>query len=232
MNPQSCIVPILATDDAGNVKHFLGTGSFVQHEHLLLTADHVVRDWPGPLAIVVLPHDLSVLFPATVMYRDRSHDIALLFVPRYKAPQPLPIVTQHHPNQFIVSLEYGTTKVAGRHIRFAPATRIGNITRAINVQDILGLAGDEALELSFPALKGASGAPVMSNDQTFALHGMVVANVSYHLLPAQIESVIDNGAKTEEHVSYMLPQALAVNSKHVLTAIAAARALPGSPIAG
>jgi hypothetical protein len=231
MNPQSCIVPVLAIDEAGNIQHFLGTGSFVQKDHLLLTADHVIRDWSGRIAVVLLS-DLSTLFPASVVHRDQQHDIALLFVPGYKAPQPLSIVTEHNPNQFVVCFEYGTTRVAGKNIRFSPATRIGNITRSIDVQDMLGPAGDDALELSFPALKGASGAPVLSNDVAFALHGMVVSNVSYHLLPVQIESVIDNGAKTEEHISYMLPQALAVNSKHVLTAIAAASALPGSPIAG
>jgi S1-C subfamily serine protease len=233
MDPKLSIVPVLAIDEAGNVKHFLGTGSFVDRDHLLLTADHVIRDWAGQIAIVVEPN-LTTLFRANVVYRDQSHDLALLVVPAYKAPKPIPVAADspYHPNQFVLAFEYGTTKVAGREIHFAPATRIGNITRQLDVRDMLGLAGDGALELSFPALRGASGAPVISNDGRFALYGVIVANVSYHLLPAQIESVIDERSGTREEVRYMLPQALAVNSRHVAAAIAAAQALPGNLLAG
>jgi len=233
MDPKSCIVPIFAVDEAGNIVHFLGTGSFVDRDHLLLTADHVVRDWPGPIAIIVEP-DLSTLFRANLVYRDQPHDLALLIVPAYKAPRPIPVAADspYHLNQFFLAFEYGTTRVAGRNIQLAPATRIGNITRQLNVQDMLGPAGDGALELSFPALRGASGAPIISNDNRFALYGVIVSNVSYHLLPVQIESVIDERDGTREELRYMLPQALAVNSRHVAAAISAAAALPGSPLAG
>lgn len=133
MDPHLCIVPILAIDETGNIVHFLGTGSFVEREHLLLTADHVIRDWPGPIAVVP-KHDLSTLIRANVIYRDQPHDLALLFVPGYKAPQPIPVAADspYHPNQFVLAFEFGTTRVAGRSIHFAPATRIGNITRILN----------------------------------------------------------------------------------------------------
>ena len=66
------------------------------------------------------------------------------------------------------------------------------------------------LELSFPALKGASGAPVLSN-ASFELLGVVKANVSYELLPAQIESIQDEAGVVTEETKFFLPQALAVN---------------------
>jgi S1-C subfamily serine protease len=94
----------------------------------------------------------------------------------------------------------------------SPATRLGNVTRSMAV-DFLGAAGEDALELSFPALRGASGSPVLN--QQLEVIGLVVANASYHLLPAQIESVIDEKNKVTEEIKYMLPQALAVNCKFI-----------------
>ncbi len=70
------------------------------------------------------------------------------------------------------------------------------------------------LELSFPALRGASGAPVVSIGNEVVLWGIIVANVSYHLLPAQIEKVVE-GDTTVEEIKYLLPQAIAVNVKHL-----------------
>lgn len=181
---------------------------------MLLTADHVIRDWSGLFAITEFPN-LDSLFDAEVIARDEQHDLALLEVHGYEPPSVLPLAEAHQTNETMVTFEYGTTTVAGSAITLAPATRLGNITRIIDVTYRLGPAGIEALELSFPALRGASGAPVVSNDGTFKLHGVVVANISYHLLPAQIASVLDEKNEIFEETHFMLPQALAVNVKHV-----------------
>jgi hypothetical protein len=48
------------------------------------------------------------------------------------------------------------------------------------------------LELSFPALKGASGSAVTElRGSQLIVHGILVANTEHHLLPAQIETVLD-----------------------------------------
>jgi hypothetical protein len=70
------------------------------------------------------------------------------------------------------------------------------------------------LELSFPALRGASGAPVLSN-LTFRLWGIITANVAYHLLPVQIEHVWDDEGQITEETRFLLPQAIAVHVKHL-----------------
>ena len=70
------------------------------------------------------------------------------------------------------------------------------------------------LELSFPALKGASGAPVLSNG-SFELLGVIKANVGYELLPAQIESIHDQSGTVMEETKFFLPQGLAVNVAEV-----------------
>jgi hypothetical protein len=69
------------------------------------------------------------------------------------------------------------------------------------------------LELSFPALKGASGAPVVV-EVSGVVVGMIVENVQHELLPSHIERVTD-GAKHVEEIKYVLPSAKAISWKHL-----------------
>lgn len=46
----------------------------------------------------------------------------------------------------------------------------------------------EVLDLSFPALKGSSGAPIIVEHDGMVT-GMIVANIERHLLPAQVERI-------------------------------------------
>lgn len=43
----------------------------------------------------------------------------------------------------------------------------------------------------------------------------MVANAAYHLLPQQIESVLDEKNNLFEEIRYMLPQAVAVNIRQL-----------------
>lgn len=215
MTPSEFILPIFALNENGGVEHFLGTGSFILENDLLLTADHVIRDWPNQLAVALLS-DLTLRYLAKVVCRDQDHDLALLRVEGYQSPT---VVTPRasstiQTNRQVMTFEYGTTVTAGNVITVLPATRIGNITRQIDLSSSYGPAGEKCLELSFPALRGASGAPVLSNDD-FSLQGVIIANVSYHLLPCQIESVLDNSNTLLEETKFMLPQAIAVDASHV-----------------
>ena len=71
------------------------------------------------------------------------------------------------------------------------------------------------LELSFPALKGASGAPIMEWLPPFKLWGIVKVNIRAELIPAQIETVVNGQGKIEEETKFYLPQALAIHVKHI-----------------
>jgi hypothetical protein len=80
----------------------------------------------------------------------------------------------------------------------------------------------EMLELSFPALKGASGAPVFL-EQSLQVVGVVVANVERELLPAQVlRSVADSGDVHEE-ILYFMPNGLAVSQGPLEEVVAEAR---------
>lgn len=209
------IVPILGIVEPPEIFKFLGTGSFVGSPPRLVTADHVVRDWKGPLAIVILP-DTDHPLPAHIIARHPAIDVALLEVPGFIPPRVLQPAEDRElaHNVPVICFEYGTTRTEEGQIFLHPATRMGNVTRILDLTHRYGEAGRSALELSFPALLGASGAPVVSNT-TFRLWGMVIANVGYHLLPAQIESIVDEQGRVTEETRFLLPQAVAVHVKHI-----------------
>ncbi len=218
--PSQSIVPVVALVPSEGFR-LLGTASFVVEGDLLLTADHVIGEWRGEIGICLQTTPVTV-HKATTILRDNQHDIALLRVTGYKAPRPLSVPTDipYHLNQFVAAFEFGSSVQTSERLHLSPATRIGNITRILDLQDRFGPGGESMLELSFPALKGASGAPVITNDGRFAILGMLVANVGYHLLPVQVETVLDQRNEILEEIKYLLPQALAVNSRHIAAAIA------------
>jgi len=185
MKPDESIVPVFGIDD-NNIKHFLGTGTFVEQKPFLVTAYHVIKDWTGKF-VTVFVHDLQHVYQLNVVIVDPDADLAVLEAPGCQVSQNIAIATTDEflSNQQIVSFEYSTTRTVGKSIHLAPATCLGNITRMLNMTDKYGKAGDGILELSFPALRGASGSPILSNSE-FQLLGIVIANVEYHLLPTQI----------------------------------------------
>ena len=52
----------------------------------------------------------------------------------------------------------------------------------------------------------------------------MIANVSYHLLPSQIESVLDERNQLLEETKYMLPLGIAVNVEAVRQMLVECRA--------
>src|SRR6476620_6686910 len=211
-------VPIFGLNPTSDgVRAFLGTGGFITDGAVLLTADHVICDWTGPFGCAGF--DLEVV-PLEVVDRDPAHDLALLRTTLEHHPPSVlnvppdcdPLV---HTNVTVQAYEYGTTEVSAAGIQVNPAVRLGNITRDFRALDALGPAGDAALELSFPALRGASGAPVFYNFAPWTVVGVVVANHGYHLLPAQTESVLNKDNTMLEETKYLLPQAIPVHIKHL-----------------
>jgi hypothetical protein len=70
------------------------------------------------------------------------------------------------------------------------------------------------LDTSFPALQGASGAPIL-RARDFAVVGMLVANHERHLLPAQVVRIETNNEALEE-TRYLLPVGKAIEAHFVL----------------
>lgn len=72
------------------------------------------------------------------------------------------------------------------------------------------------LGLSFPALKGASGAPFI-DERTGLVLGMIVGNTERVLLPTQIAPVT-RGHATVDEVRYFAPYACAIMARYLRNA--------------
>jgi hypothetical protein len=214
-------VPVLGLQPDGDVPTFLGTGFIVGDGSLLVTADHILRKWTGPLGFATAANP-SHAFSLEILERDWRHDLALLRVAdNYRPPNMPPLDVDRDDFSVLTdrqmrTVEYGNTRVReDGNLRLSPATRLGNVTRVYDATEQLrSPAGVDALELSFPALLGASGAPVFETGSQRVV-GVIVASARHHLLPVEIEtSLTDDNAMMSE-TKYLLPQALAVNIKHL-----------------
>lgn len=212
--PSDFVVPIVGLDDDESCGPFLGTGVFVS-ENFLVTCNHVLEQWQGKYGVAIEAKSRN--FCAEVIKTDKNHDLALLNVKDYQPPHWVSLEDESEIvlNKLVMCFEYGTTVTAGQMIHFSPANRIGNVTRFRNLTDRFRGAGDKMLELSFPALKGASGAPVIDCQPPFKLWGIITANIGYELIPAHVESIVDDSGNISEETKFYLPQALAINVRHV-----------------
>lgn len=208
-------------------RRFLGTGFFVRLDGVFLTAGHVLRDLDLEddeyLAVVPLQiaGDHVKVFPMRVdSYRNSpDHDIAIgqAAVPEPVHPLELARETPRF-NEDVVTCEYSGTipnvcladgKTA---MELVPSIRKGHVVRYYR-SDWPEQTPASVLDLSFPALKGASGAPVIS-EWDASVVGMVVANVERHLLPAQVETIHGSDGIVE-HRTYFLPTGHAISWEHL-----------------
>jgi hypothetical protein len=226
LKQREVIVPVLGRDSPKANLRLLGTGSIIGGGSILLTADHVVAACPGQHFITTVPSHLveielntkdpNPLWPIEVVERDEGHDLALLKINGYRASTPMPLWFDFplHENWDVLTYEYSTTREEEDRIRLSPAARRGHITRMLTV-DRLGQAGHNALEVSFPAVRGSSGAPLMYEHRGFHIIGVLVSNAEYHLLPAHVQIALNAANTLLDEVKYFLPQGIAVNIRHL-----------------
>lgn len=215
MTPTQVILPLVSVNDRGKVSGFIGTGFFVGEESLFVTAAHNVEIENTRFGVIYV-ENLEQIFPAKVIYINKLSDVAILEIDGYKPDKRLDLLSngEIYLNLPVFSFEYGTTVTRGREIKFSPAARVGNVTRSFGKLQLMGRELTDALEVSFPALRGASGAPLLTNDG-FVVIGMLVGNMSYHLLPSQVETAIDENGKVVEEVKFMLPVAVAAHANSI-----------------
>ena len=220
--PLMAIFPIVAVKQ-GPTFSFLGTGFFVIKDGTLLTAKHVFTDNPlsaGEYYGIVFMHKgISVHHVSNVRFSE-SFDIALGQAEIEEIVdniEYLELAEKDAPlNQDILTLEFSATRTvmseAGMQIQLISSSHKGYVIRYYT-SDYPEAIPTNALDLSFPALKGSSGAPVI-DEKDGRVIGLVVANVERHLLPAQVE-IIDNGIEPKEEVRYFLPIGKAISWKHL-----------------
>ena len=221
--PHNVIIPIVKGTQAKKITEVLGTGFFVRAsgELHVLTAKHVFQDSPldkgEHYAYVVNTGPRIQAWTIPKFSLSNDFDIAIFKPRQFESAIALPFAEcQPSLNDDIICYEYSGTRIEltrPNHtlVAFEPMAHKGNIMRSY-VSDYPETKPTQSLILSFPAMQGASGAPIICalKRESFYVAGMVVANVERHLMPAQIVTIDD--ADGAEETSYFLPTAKAIDA--------------------
>lgn len=218
--PLKAIFPIVAKIDAkaSGTYIFLGTGFFVG-AGTFITAKHVCEGVKGNLFAVQLDmygQQATACDISNVKY-SKEFDIAKGTVTGFHDIKVLTIATRNPPvNLDILTMEFSGTrtelKEETKALVFNPFHRKGHIVQ-FYLSNFPERTTTSCFEVSFPALSGASGAPViLENDGSVV--GMIVENVQHELLQSHIETVVSDHQQTEE-IKYVLPYAKAISWKHL-----------------
>lgn len=223
--PHLAIIPIIRSSADRLVMEVLGTGFFVGNAEKLhvITAKHVIESNPlasdESYAIVFQEKTTIKVVRIGQVISCKDFDLAACEISREQLPDATALpIGRHDPalNEDVFSYEYSSTRIeknsAGQtRVAFEPYAHKGNIVRSFTSSYPEKVPTPSFLT-SFPALQGASGAPILAASSTrssFVVVGMTVANVARHLLPAQILRIDHEGSYKEE-TQYFLPHGKAI----------------------
>lgn len=220
LRPEKAIVPIVRATKARPIIAVLGTGFFVGNEAGLhvITAKHVIDKNPlkdeEKYAIVFYEKSGIKVVAISQVLASTEFDLAVCKVSTLHLPEIMPMMigrAEPSLNQDVFSYEYSSTRIestptGGTNVSFEPYFHKGNIVRSFTSTYPETIDTTSYL-VSFPAMQGASGAPVFtgtSSKKNFAVVGMIVANIERELIPAQLVEIHD-GASYQEKTTYYLP---------------------------
>jgi hypothetical protein len=216
-------------------KELLGTGFFTGNPPFVVTAKHIFAMSPlgdgEAFAVTGLgtPGRLpACLIPEPEIHMSTRHDIAA-----FKWPNPdhfdvvsLALATEKvATDQDVLMVEFSESYFAKgptteRAIFLRPLTHKGNVM--LHYTGTVGrTAGTPAFVTSFPALQGASGAPVLRHSD-LAIVGMMVGNKDSILHPAQVVEILD-GEDYLEETKYLLPHGLGIAAATIIEFLSSIR---------
>lgn len=221
--PEKTIVPIVIASKEDPIQEILGTGCFIGtgKQLYILTAKHIFelgkRDEASKFAFVLNTGKGIGVWAILKIVVAQDRDIAICEIPHVEEAVPLQFSRQQPAlNSDVVCFEYSRTSIeikpGGKHVSFQPLAHKGNIMRYFD-SEYPEKIKTPCFNTSFPALQGASGAPVIAHtkNKNFYVAGMLVANQETHLLPAQVVKIVD-GENYVEETSYYLPMGKGINS--------------------
>jgi len=225
LQPQSSIVPILKGDTDRAIRELLGTGFFVgtPQEPYLVTAKHVFENTSlsgGEHFAYTFMGDSSLeLRPLYKITYSDTYDVAICRLNPDERYVPLNLASDDPAlNDDVFTYEYSSTRFeakadGGLHISFEPLSHKGNVMRFYD-STFPESKPTPSLQVFYPALQGASGAPVIATttNKQFAVCGILVANIERELLPAQILR-IEGPDESIEETKYFLPHGKALHVK-------------------
>ena len=229
-SPNQAVIPILKTDASQTITAILGTSFYtrINDRLYLITARHVLEDNPlgdGESYVYAFENKSGVnLAMVTGFHYAKNSDVAIFEAAENDMAVAIPFSTTGPPfNRDIICYEYSQTRVeakpaGGVHVTMEPFAHKGNVMRYYDA-DFPSYVNAPCFVTSFPAMLGASGAPIISetDKKQFCIVGMVVANMGRHLMPAQVEKISDAAGYSEETAFY-LPLGMALQSSVVVEA--------------
>lgn len=225
-DPRWSIIPIVATNSNREVIKLLGTGFYVGEKDIpvVVTAKHVFIDNPldstHSYGLVCYGDGKKYVADVCGLKFCDDFDIAVfhsgLYFPdriHYKLSREITPL-----NHDIFTFEYSPSRPIaaedGKQEIFLDAfVHKGNIMRYY-VSEFPESIPTQSFDTSFPALQGASGAPVI-RAKDHAVVGMIVANYERHLVPAQVIKIQHDNQESEE-TRYFLPTGKAIVSSIII----------------
>lgn len=237
--PTMVIAPVvtntIGTKDSGH--EVLGT-CFQVGPGLFMSAKHVFGIAPSAgleISLVFDSADPISTYKAQLVYQDPKLDISIARVEGWPVDEPFKIAPTNElaMNTGVLTVEYSPTRPRGELPDGRPTMPIqANFHKGHVVREYRETFGHQymasCIDLSYPALKGASGAPVVRESDGIVL-GMIVGNVEQQLLPAQIERTESKDGIKDEIVRYFLPSGQALRAAHLREALSRVSDTPGSP---
>jgi len=195
---------------------FLGTAWAEATHGVCITCAHVLPDEFDQLVIV---RGIGGRQAVSLIAKDNERDLALLR-PSTALPRSPWRVSVGDPSwatgDLLSCFEFSATQqLPDKRFKVLTRTHVGNavsVHRLLEGNVLPRLASQDAIELSFPALKGASGAPVVDRF-TCEVAGVVAANNEAELAPSSVYEYTD-GETYIERVRY-IPSGIAIHGRHV-----------------
>jgi hypothetical protein len=228
LRPEYSIVPIIRCSEQLPIKEVLGTGFFVgqKNKPFIVTAKHVFEDNPlrkeEKYGYVFKGEKSIQVYSIPKIFGAEGNDVSVFEAAVFPEAVPLAFSKKQPAlNDDVLCYEYSGTRIektqnSGTKVIFEPLAHKGNIMRYFD-SEYPEKHKTSSFIVSFPALQGASGAPVLAgmDKKSFYVAGMIVANQERHLLPAQVVKIQD-GEKYMEETSYFLPLGKALNSSVIV----------------
>jgi len=238
-----CVVPIVGRKE-GEPPQLFGTGFLVAPKRVV-TAQHVVEEALKAKADLFVCESFrdsdskpgAFQTPIKQVFDSKVLDLALLELYEWRSDHFLSVSAKYIPCNFsLMTMEFAQSRQVrtfeGKsRLVFDRAVRRGHIVRRTNDSFFMGQPTQEFLELSFPVLRGASGAPLMIDPEHLGkiidpqrpdVVGVLVYNVERELQPAQVASTkFENGG--EEKILYYLPSGIAIPGQRLCAFLDKAR---------
>lgn len=207
------------------LKELLGTGFLINEEQVAITAKHIFNDYDEskmPLKAVLINRDDKVfVLDACIINKSKDYDIAAIKISGIKEASFFEVKDKPLLNNAdYLTVEYSQSSIELNQsteretITFRPSTRKGNIVKVYE-SEWPETKPTKTIEISFPVLQGASGAPLIENSPPWNVVGMITHNIQYDLMPAQTVKIRD-GKEYYEEIKYFLPVGKAIRAEHLL----------------